>query len=697
MKDLFALQDEITHKIIVELQVKLTEGEQARVSHKSTTNLEAWSYAVRGLKLFERVSKENNAKAMELLERAVELDPGYVWAWVRLAWTHVVAAKPGWSQSPSESIKKAVEISQKVLVLDESDSDVCALLGLVYLIQNRYEQAITEGEKSLELGPTNAQAHVLLAVSMNAVGRFDDAIELVKKAMRLHPYYPAYYLQWVGGAYRMTGRYEDALTVYKQLLDRSRKGEFPSLSAHLFLADVYAELGREEEARTHAAEVLRMRPGFSLELVSKISTYGYKDPAHLERRLNALHKAGIPETPPLPLPDKPSIAVLPFVNMSDDPKQEYFSDGITEEIITALSNIPKLFVIARTSSFKYKGKEVGVRTVGRELGVRYVLEGSVRKAADEVRITAQLIDAKTNKHLWAERYDRDMKDVFAVQDEITQKVVTALQVKLTEGEQALVYSRGTTNLQAYLRLLKGREQINRWNIEGNALARETIKQVISLDPKYAVAYYLLAVTHNRDVFNRSTSNPRESIAKAIKLTQKAIVLDDSLAEAHGLLGWLYVMSRQHEKGIAQAEQALALNPNSEGAYKWLGVTLNYAGKHEEAITLHKKAIRLNPFPPTTLIYLNLACDYRDAERYEEVIPICRKALQKEPDLIFAHTLLASSYAQMGKLEEARAEAAEVLRIDPKFSVGYLCKKLPYKYDVDRKRVRDSLLKAGLPD
>jgi tetratricopeptide (TPR) repeat protein len=290
-----------------------------------------------------------------------------------------------------------------------------------------------------------------------------------------------------------------------------------------------------------------------------------------------------------------------------------------------------------------------------------------------------------------------MKDVFAVQDEITQKVVTALQVKLTEGEQALVYSRGTTNLQAYLRLLKGREQINRWNIEGNALARETIKQVISLDPKYAVAYYLLAVTHNRDVFNRSTSNPRESIAKAIKLTQKAIVLDDSLAEAHGLLGWLYVMSRQHEKGIAQAEQALALNPNSEGAYKWLGVTLNYAGKHEEAITLHKKAIRLNPFPPTTLIYLNLACDYRDAERYEEVIPICRKALQKEPDLIFAHTLLASSYAQMGKLEEARAEAAEVLRIDPKFSVGYLCKKLPYKYDVDRKRVRDSLLKAGLPD
>ena len=292
LKDLFALQDEITQKIIVELQVKLTEGEQARVSHKSTTNLEAWSYAVRGLKLFERTSKENNAKAMELLERAVELDPGYVWAWVRLAWTHLVASK-GWSQSPSESFKKAVEISQKALALDESDSDVHALLGNVYLRQKRYEQAITEGEKSIALGPTNAQAHVLLAVSMNAVGRFDDAIELVKRAMRLHPYYPAYYLQWLGGAYRMTGRYEEALTVYKQLLDRSLKGEFPAFAPHLFLAEVYAELGQEEKARTHAAEVLRLNPKFSLKWISKIGTYEYKDPAHLERRLNALRKAGL--------------------------------------------------------------------------------------------------------------------------------------------------------------------------------------------------------------------------------------------------------------------------------------------------------------------------------------------------------------------------------------------------------------------
>jgi adenylate cyclase len=293
LQDIFALQDEITHKIIIELQVKLTEGEQARVSHKSTTDLEAWSYAVRGLKLFERASKENNMKAMELFERAIELDPNYVWAWVRLAWTYRVASL--WSQSPSEYFRKVVEISKKVSVLDDSDSDVHALLGIVYRWQGQYEQAIIEGERSLELGPTNAQAHVLHAVSMNAVGRFNEEIDLVKRAMRLHPYYPAYYLQWLGVAYRMTGRYEEAITAYKQLLDRSRRGEFSSVGVHLYLADVYAEFGREKEAKYHAAEVLKIRPKFSLESVNKVSTFQYKNPVYLERRLNALRKAGIPE------------------------------------------------------------------------------------------------------------------------------------------------------------------------------------------------------------------------------------------------------------------------------------------------------------------------------------------------------------------------------------------------------------------
>ncbi|MEJ2587991.1 MAG: tetratricopeptide repeat protein [Deltaproteobacteria bacterium] len=294
MKDLFALQDEIAQKIIVELQVKLTEGEQARISEKSTTNLEAWSCAMRGLKLFEHPSRENNAKAMALFERAVELDPNYVWAWVRLAWTHLVASRhPEWGVSPSESFRKAVQISRKVLALDDADSDVHALLGNILARQKRFKEAISEGKKAIVLGPTNAQAHVLLAVTMSKVGRFDDAIALVEKGMRLHPYYPAYYLIWLGAAYRMNGQYDEAVKVYQQLLDRSRKGEFPLFAAHLFLAEVYAEIGRDQKARSHASEVMRLNPGFSLNKIRKIVTYGYKDPALLDRRINALRKAGL--------------------------------------------------------------------------------------------------------------------------------------------------------------------------------------------------------------------------------------------------------------------------------------------------------------------------------------------------------------------------------------------------------------------
>jgi TolB-like protein/Flp pilus assembly protein TadD len=382
--------------------------------------------------------------------------------------------------------------------------------------------------------------------------------------------------------------------------------------------------------------------------------------------------------------------------MSGDPEQEYFSEGIAEEIITALSKTPKLFVIARTSSFRYKGKEIDVRTVGRELGVHYILEGSTRKAGDEVRITAQLIDAKTNKHLWAERYDKNTRDIFAVQDEITKEIITALQVKITEGEEVRVYAKGTKNLQAYLKFLQGRRHLHRVNKEGNAIAKQLAKEAIAQDPEFSAAYNLLAITHFRDVMLGSATSPKKSLAQAIESTQKAVALDASLAEAHALLGWLYTMRRQHEKGIAQAEQAVALNPNSATAYHWYGMTLNYAGRHEEAITFYEKAMRLNPFPPTRF-YICLAVACRDAARYEEAIAACRKALNREPDSVFSHTPLASCYALMGREEEARAEAVEVLRIDPKFSLAYLEKRLPYKNQEDTKLVIDSLRKAGLPE
>ena len=395
-----------------------------------------------------------------------------------------------------------------------------------------------------------------------------------------------------------------------------------------------------------------------------------------------------------PLSDKPSIAVLPFLNISGDPKQEFFTDGITEEIITALSKVQNLFVIARNSTFSYKGRSVKVQQVGRELRARYVLEGSVRKAGEKVRITAQLVEVQTGHHLWAERYDRNLKDVFVLQDEITMKIITALQVKLTEAEQAHLLAKGTDNLDAYLKLLQGREHLYHMNKEDNALGRQLIKDAISLDPEYANAYAFLATSHLMDMWLGTSKSPRESLAQAIKLAQKSIALDDSYATAHALLGHLYTMTRQHDKGIAECERAVALDPNSATAHAWLGTNLYWAGRPGDAIPLLKKAIRLNPIPPPWYLG-SLAMAYRDTGRYEESIAACRKALNREPRNVFVHLALAATYVLSGREEDARAEAAEILRIDPKFSLEHLAKTRPHKNQANTESFIESLRKAGL--
>jgi len=395
-----------------------------------------------------------------------------------------------------------------------------------------------------------------------------------------------------------------------------------------------------------------------------------------------------------PLPEKPSIAVLPFVNMSEDPKQEYFSDGITEEIITALSKTPKMLVIARNSTFTYKGKAVKVKQVAEELGVQYVLEGSVRKAGERVRITAQLIDALTGHHLWAERYDRDLKDIFALQDEITIKIISALRVKLTEGEQARVIGKGTDNIEAYFKLMQAREHLFRMNKQDNILARRVGKEAIELDSNYAVAFALLGWTHLIDIFLGSSKSPRESMARAMELAQKAIALDDSMSHAHSLLGQLYTFARQYEKGIAECEKAVALEPNSESAHRLLGLALRIADRREEAIPIYQRAIRLSPFPKSaTLFGLGLA--YIFTGRYEEGVAACKKAVDIQPNNILSQVNLTFAYTVSGREEEARATAAQVLRLDPDFSVARFAKASKYKNKSDTSRFVVALRKAGL--
>jgi len=395
----------------------------------------------------------------------------------------------------------------------------------------------------------------------------------------------------------------------------------------------------------------------------------------------------------LPFPDKPSIAVLPFENMTGDPKQEYFADGFTEQIITSLSKISSLFVISRNSTFTYKGKPVKVQQVSEELGVRYVLEGSVQKISSRIRINVQLIDAISGRHLWAESYDRDLKDIFGLQDEVILKITSAMSVNLTAGEQARAWAEGTKSLEAYLKFMQGREYL-RGNRESNALARRLAEETIALDPKYANAYALLGATHWKDVY-LGTSRPKESIAKAIELTQKALAMNGSLADARSRLGVLYSWSGRYDEGIAEAERGVELDPNSGDANFYLAMVLRYAGKSKEAIPVIRKALRLEPMAPDIYVQ-NLALLYFQTGDCREAIAACEKGLKRQPDDLNSHVIMAAVYGSCGREAEARKEAAEVLRINPKFTVESYAAILPYKNPSDRDRTAQGLRKAGMP-
>ena len=393
-----------------------------------------------------------------------------------------------------------------------------------------------------------------------------------------------------------------------------------------------------------------------------------------------------------PLPDKPSIAVLPFGNISADPEQEYFSDGLTEEIITALSKVPKMFVIARNSTFTYKGKPIKVQQVAEDLGVKYVLEGSVRKDKEQVRITAQLIDALSGHNLWAERYDRNLKDIFAVQDEITMRILSALEVRLTDGEQALIQKKDTNNLKAYLQLLQGIHYSHVVNPENILKARRIFKEIITEEPNYAIAYSQIARTYWIEVLLGTSKSPKESLRKAADLAKKSLSIDQTIEASYAYLGHISIMRKKWEKGIQLLNQAVELEPNGAESRYLLGLGLSFSGRPDEAIPVLQKAIRLNPITPAP--YFNvIAIAYRMVGQFDKAIEYLEKGIQQYPNFLFGHLNLSACYILAGREQEAHKEAKEVLRLNPKFSLDRFDKALPLKDQEEKKRFIGALRKA----
>ncbi|WP_064685700.1 adenylate/guanylate cyclase domain-containing protein [Rhizobium bangladeshense] len=399
---------------------------------------------------------------------------------------------------------------------------------------------------------------------------------------------------------------------------------------------------------------------------------------------------------PAAAPPKLSIAVLPFVNMSGDAEQDYFADGISEDIITALSKLSQLFVIARNSSFTFKGKNVHVQEVGTKLGVRHVLEGSVRKSGNRVRITAQLIDATTGGHLWAERFDRDLTDIFAVQDDVTQQIVEALAVNLTEGDRKRLAPGQTGHPEAYDCFLRARDLWHRLTKQTNSDARELLQRAIELDPNFASAHAYLALTHGLDYLNRWSASPQRSIEQAEETAMLAVARDDSDPVAHWALSVVRLYSRQHDKAIGEAERAILLNPNFAEGQVSLGEALLYSGRSEEALACFDRARVLNPYFPAVVLHFQ-AWAWFQLRRYEEAVDLLLQRVSRNPGTDVSRALLAACYGQLGRFEEARATWQEVLRVNPDFSLEYRRKVLPFKNPADFELAIEGLRKAGIAE
>lgn len=402
-----------------------------------------------------------------------------------------------------------------------------------------------------------------------------------------------------------------------------------------------------------------------------------------------------PSRAALPLPDRPAIAVLPFTNMTDDPAQDYFSDGISEDIITALSKLRWFFVIARNSSFIYKGKSVHLKQIGDELGVGYVVEGSVRKVGDRVRITTQLNDVATGSHIWAERYDRDLADVFAVQDEITEAIVAAIEPQLYAAENFRARRKLPDSMDAWDLVMRALSHYWRVTRQDNVVAQALLEKATALDPNYGQALGVLATSHTFSAHmgweDKAIATPIAERAAAI-----AILADGEDPWAHHALGCVYLFARRFDDSLAEFETARRLNPNFSLAQGYHGLTLAYCGRWEEAAKAAQRALRLSPRDPLAAIYCGIAAYAQYVGRnYEEAMRLAREGIRQRGDFVGAHRVLTAAAAMAEQNDVATAALNELRRVQPNVSLDWIAKEMPIKEDGEREHYLEGFRRAGL--
>jgi TolB-like protein len=441
--------------------------------------------------------------------------------------------------------------------------------------------------------------------------------------------------------------------------------------------------------------LIRTIPRKGLRFVGEVRTRSTDDELGDLCAEPPLGELGEPTGAALPLPDRPAIAVLPFANMSDDPEQDYFSDGISEDLITALSKLRWFFVIARNSSFVYKGKSVNIRQVADDLGVGYVIEGSVRREGDRVRITAQLNDVATGSHLWAERYDRDVSGVFAVQDEITEAIVASIEPQLYAAEHFRSKRRTPDSMDAWGLVMRALSHFWRVTRADHVVAQELLEKAIAIDPHYGQALAVLSTSHTFCAYN-GWSEMATSVPIAERAALAAIRADSEDPWAHHALGCVQVLLRRFDDALAEFELALNLNPSFALALSVYGLALIFSGRWQEAGVATAKALRLSPRDPFAAIYNGIAAHAQLTGRnYEEAMRLAGASIRLRTDHVSGYRMLTAAAAMAGQAEIAAAALQELRRRQPDFSLAWIAQNLPFKYEADRDHYLEAFRRAGL--
>jgi TolB-like protein len=458
-------------------------------------------------------------------------------------------------------------------------------------------------------------------------------------------------------------------------------------------------------SRINAARKAVGDSGVDQKLIRTIARKGLRFVGAVRTQPNGAELAHAAGSPPdetvepsrsaLPLPDRPTIAVLPFINMSGDPEQEYFSDGISEDIITALSKLRWFFVIARNSSFVYKGKAIHMKQVAEELGVGYVVEGSVRKGGDRVRITAQLNDVATGSHIWAERFDRDLADVFAVQDEITEAIVAAIEPQLYAAENFHAKRKPPDSMDAWDLVMRALSHYWRVTRQDNLVAQALLEKATAIDPNYGQALGVLAASHTFSAHmgwaDMATAAP---IAERAALA--AALADSEDPWAHYALGCVYMFTRRFDDSLAEFELALRLNPNFSLAQGYYGLALSYCGRWEEANVAAQRALRLSPRDPFSAVYYGIAAYSQFIGRnYDEAMRLSREGIRQRGDFVGAHRVLTAAAGMAGGADVAKAALQELRRAQPNISLAWIANQMPIKLDADREHYLEGFRRAGL--